>query len=409
MAIEYDPTADYYVMLGIADNATADDIKKAHRERVRDLHPDRGRDSARATAVNLARGVLGEPSTRRAHDKARRAWFIEMLKDPTTSAFVDRDGLHAAHFAAQQRAQEAVDTPTANAPRATTTPVPSEERGHAPFADAARGLRRRVAVEELEGDRRVDVGDYLRGAGKELLEQAAQLIRCGDAPADEVVAHADQTAQRFGLVGQQHERTEAVTIGAQQVGEQVRIAEVGLALRGGVARPRRLDDAGMDPHDGELAFDECVDDEAGRPRDGDAQPGRRRQLDEPRGELAHARGGVCDGELRDDRTAHGVLPRGPVQTDEVVHDDCLGGRTSTDARGTCRALINRRSTACEPGRNILLSVKVLRSLRGGGSHSGRRAASERGCPRRSAGEPVFQRRRFRSSRQLFRTHDGSVH
>jgi DnaJ-class molecular chaperone len=45
MAIECDPKADYYVTLGLANGATADDIKTAHRERIRDLHPD---DSVRA-------------------------------------------------------------------------------------------------------------------------------------------------------------------------------------------------------------------------------------------------------------------------------------------------------------------------------------------------------------------------
>ena len=47
MVIEYDPTADYYAILGVDDDATAGDIKKAHRARIRDLHPDRGGDSAR--------------------------------------------------------------------------------------------------------------------------------------------------------------------------------------------------------------------------------------------------------------------------------------------------------------------------------------------------------------------------
>ncbi|MGH9884618.1 MAG: DnaJ domain-containing protein, partial [bacterium] len=100
MAVDYDPRADYYVTLGIEESATQENIKSAHRSRIRDLHPDHGGDSARATAVNLARDVLGDPSTRRAYDRARRAWFMAMLKDPTISAFFDRDGRHAAHLAA---------------------------------------------------------------------------------------------------------------------------------------------------------------------------------------------------------------------------------------------------------------------------------------------------------------------
>lgn len=74
MAIEYDPTADYYAILGVGDDATSADIKKAHRARIRDLHPDRGGDSARATAVNVARGVLIDPDKRHEYDLARLDW-----------------------------------------------------------------------------------------------------------------------------------------------------------------------------------------------------------------------------------------------------------------------------------------------------------------------------------------------
>jgi curved DNA-binding protein CbpA len=127
MAVEYDPRADCYVTLGIEDSATDEDIKKAHRARIRALHPDRGGDAARATSVNLARDVLGDPSSRRTYDKARRAWFMELLKDPTMGALFDRDGRRAAHLASQQRAAESADASAANAQQgATTTTFPSE-------------------------------------------------------------------------------------------------------------------------------------------------------------------------------------------------------------------------------------------------------------------------------------------
>jgi hypothetical protein len=292
--------------------------------------------------------------------------------------------------------------------------VTRHERGHALLAERARRLWRWVAIEKLQRDRRVDVSEDLRSTGPELLEQATELISRSDTLTDEVVAHSNHTAQCLGLVGQRHECTEAVPVGAQQVGEQVCVAEVGLALGGRVARSRRLDDVGVNRHDAEPALDERVDDESGRPLDGDAQLRRWRQLGQPSDEVRHPNGGMSDAVPSDDRTAsidhaHGVLARGPVQADEIGHGDFLGGtRTTTDARGTCRTLTNWRSAACEPGRDILLPVKVPRSLRGGGSQSGRRAASANGRPRRGAGGSVLHPRRLGSRRQLFSGHDRRV-
>jgi hypothetical protein len=69
-----------------------------------------------------------------------------------------------------------------------------------PAADCGVG----AAVEELEGDRRIDVSEDLRSTRPELLEQAAQLVGGSDALADPVVAYADQTTQCLGLVGQRN-------------------------------------------------------------------------------------------------------------------------------------------------------------------------------------------------------------
>src|SRR5262249_55093619 len=68
MPINYDPKADYYALLCIEAAASPEDIKKAHRARIGELHPDRGGDSAQASAVNVARDVLCDPDSRRAYD-----------------------------------------------------------------------------------------------------------------------------------------------------------------------------------------------------------------------------------------------------------------------------------------------------------------------------------------------------
>jgi curved DNA-binding protein CbpA len=74
MAVEYDPKADLYVVLGIEATATDEEITKAHRALIRELHPDRGGDPARAVAVNVARDVLLSPEMRTRYDAARSTW-----------------------------------------------------------------------------------------------------------------------------------------------------------------------------------------------------------------------------------------------------------------------------------------------------------------------------------------------
>ena len=63
---------DYYAALGIARDATTDDIKKAFRKLARLYHPDVAKDKATAEAkfkeINEANEVLSEPEKRKKYD-----------------------------------------------------------------------------------------------------------------------------------------------------------------------------------------------------------------------------------------------------------------------------------------------------------------------------------------------------
>jgi len=60
---------DYYKILGVAKNASAEDIKKAYRVLALKYHPDRGGDSEKFKEVNEAYQVLSNPQKRAQFDQ----------------------------------------------------------------------------------------------------------------------------------------------------------------------------------------------------------------------------------------------------------------------------------------------------------------------------------------------------
>jgi curved DNA-binding protein CbpA len=137
IAIKYDPKADYYALLCVEVSASREDIKKAHRARISELHPDRGGDPAHASAVNVARDVLTDPDSRREYDKARRDWIVECLQSPLVRAFFDADGRLSASLNAQGTATSAAGAPSQRPTAADPeTHARSARRRRAPSASS---------------------------------------------------------------------------------------------------------------------------------------------------------------------------------------------------------------------------------------------------------------------------------
>jgi molecular chaperone DnaJ len=65
---------NYYVVLGITADASAEDVKAAFRRRALELHPDRsGKDRTPFQEAQEAYSVLADPERRRQYDGQRRA------------------------------------------------------------------------------------------------------------------------------------------------------------------------------------------------------------------------------------------------------------------------------------------------------------------------------------------------
>ena len=73
--LPFDPAMDYYRVLGVKPNATAEEIHSAYRRLARAYHPDcypgSTRTLARMARVNVAKSVLLDPNMRAAYDLSR--------------------------------------------------------------------------------------------------------------------------------------------------------------------------------------------------------------------------------------------------------------------------------------------------------------------------------------------------
>lgn len=71
------PQIDFYAVLGLNQNASADDIKTAYRRLAILHHPDKQGDITKFKEINEANSVLGDPEKRRTYDLQKANSLVE--------------------------------------------------------------------------------------------------------------------------------------------------------------------------------------------------------------------------------------------------------------------------------------------------------------------------------------------
>lgn len=83
---------DYYRLLQVRRDASAEVISAAYRRLMRDAHPDRGGDAEYARWLNLAYETLSDAASRTAYDRELRAGVPEPKDDSRLDGLARRLG-----------------------------------------------------------------------------------------------------------------------------------------------------------------------------------------------------------------------------------------------------------------------------------------------------------------------------
>ena len=66
---------NFYEVLGVTENATQDEIKKAYRKKAVEHHPDKGGSEDEFKKISQAYDTIGDENKRREYDNVRRNPF----------------------------------------------------------------------------------------------------------------------------------------------------------------------------------------------------------------------------------------------------------------------------------------------------------------------------------------------
>jgi len=231
--------------------------------------------------------------------------------------------------------------------------VAGEEGREAALSEAPRIGGARVALEEREGDRRIDVSEDGPGSRPGARELGPELVGEPDPGGDQVLPRPGEDAQGARLVAVALEGAEAVVVGARELGEHEGVEAVRLAAACAVARPRRLHLVGVQGVDAQAGRDEALDQHPVRALDRDAvDPQAAEQLAElPQAGLVMGDGALVEQLALVGQHAHRVLLARPVDPRADHRHDVLltlGSSHAADREVPLRVLIEGCSQARRP-------------------------------------------------------------
>jgi molecular chaperone DnaJ len=213
-------TQDYYEILGVKRNASADEIKKAYRKLASKNHPDKGGDTAAFQAIQRAYDVLSDDDKRHQYDRLGPDFDQRGAGGPGPNGFNPFEAMRQ-HFSQHFR-------------------EPTGENVHVyvdiTLEEAARGVKKTVTYY------RADNCDVCDGTGAKPGSKVTQCAHCGGAgqvmmkqgpftvavpcPAchgeGEHIEEECEACRGFGMVRKQHSVEIDIPAGVD-VGQQVRV------------------------------------------------------------------------------------------------------------------------------------------------------------------------------------------
>jgi hypothetical protein len=200
---------------------------------------------------------------------------------------------------------------------ATGVPVLGAERGHALLAEVRGSGRGRVAGEEVQADRGLDVSEDGPGAGPVRVQQRRELAGGRDPHLDQVTAGAHHGPQRPGLIGVRDADLQLVLAQPQVLGDHRGVPCVGLSAREHLTVAPGLDGVRLDRHYRVPGLQQQVHQAAVRPLDGDRHIAGLPVRGQAPGQRGDPVRGMLDREpghdlARSIHHAHGVSLGGPV-------------------------------------------------------------------------------------------------